>query len=162
MENISDARKHRANGQTPQLNTGGKKKRNRAIIIFALNEVVVSEKLGGKCLLYTAVINFAEEDAERGSPPEEDDVDGVASRGVAITWPRGTAVISRGVSGGGRNAIICRLYATIIAKVHGARKDNETACGIALTGHERAGVWLRAIRNIDIFELRHRYFILRY
>jgi len=44
------------------------------------------------------------------------------SRGAAITWPRGTAVISRGVSAEGRNAIICRLYATIIARAHSAER----------------------------------------
>lgn len=45
-----------------------------------------------------------------------------ASRGAAITWARGTAVISRGASAEGSNAIMCRLYATIIARAHGAER----------------------------------------
>lgn len=52
----------------------------------------------------------------------EDDVDGATSRGAAITWASGMAVISRGASAEGRNAIMCRLYATIIAKAHGAER----------------------------------------
>jgi len=60
-------------------------------------------------------INPAAENPSAGGDPS-------TSRGAAITWPRGTAVISRGASAEGRNAIMCRLYATIIARAHGAER----------------------------------------
>lgn len=51
--------------------------------------------------------------------------DDVAARrrvGPSLHESRETAVISRRASAEGRNAIMCRLYATIMARAHGAER----------------------------------------
>jgi len=97
---------------------GGSYRENRAINIPGRS--IRLEKLAGKrkiraradsLLLQWALISI--------NPAAENPS---TSRGAAITWPRGTAVISRGASAEGRNAIMCRLYATIIARAHGAER----------------------------------------
>lgn len=52
---------------------------------------------------------------------------GYTSRGATITQLRGTAVISRDAATDAYNAIMCRLYATIIATADGRGKTAEQA-----------------------------------
>lgn len=52
---------------------------------------------------------------------------GYTSRGATITQLRGTAVISRDAATDAYNAIMCRLYATIIATADGRGKTAKQA-----------------------------------